>query len=119
MTKNSSIACDLTVLPVSIREQTAGTMPDIFQSVQEVQELSNGYAFQFPNESGMWMSLAHFVERERQCCPFFHIALEVEPNGGPIWLRMTGDQEVKQLLAAIWHDLQETVPRIPGAGGTR
>jgi len=41
------------------------------------------------------MSLAHFVEPERQCCSFYHFVLEIEPGGGPLWLRLTGGEEVK------------------------
>jgi hypothetical protein len=109
MNENQPIACDLTVLPTSVREQMAATAQEIFQAVQQVQELSNGYAFQFANEPGRFMTLAHFVEHERQCCPFYHFALEVEPQGGPFWLRMTGDAEVKQFLAAVLSDLLSMV----------
>jgi len=101
MKENSPIACDITAIPLSVRDQAADTIPELFQSVQEVRELNNGYAFQFTNEPGMWMRLARLVERERHCCPFFHIVLEAEPNGDPFWLRMTGDQEVKKFIEAI------------------
>jgi hypothetical protein len=51
------------------------------------------------------MALANFVEHERQCCPFYHFALEAEPNGGPFWLRMTGNDEVKAFMQTVWMDL--------------
>jgi hypothetical protein len=54
----------------------------------------------------MFMKLAHFVEHERQCCPFYSFALEVEPNGGLFWLRMTGGEGVKQFMQNAWGDLQ-------------
>lgn len=104
------LICDLTVFPADVREQMAATVPELFQAVQEVQELSQGYAFQFPNEPGMFMSLAQFVEHERQCCPFYRFSLEAEPDGGPFWLRMTGGEEVKQFMQTVWNDLSGAVP---------
>lgn len=101
------IICDLTVLSTETRAQIAASMPDIFQTVQKVQELPDGYAFQFPNESGRLITLADFVEHERQCCPFYHFTLEAEPNSGPFWLRMTGDEGVKEFMQTVWADLAE------------
>ena len=109
MNKNHPIACDLTVFPASVRKEFAATIPQMFRAVQQVQELSDGYAFQFPNEPTIFMTLAHFVEHERQCCPFYRFALEAEPNGGPFWLRMTGGEEVKQFMQSVWSDLQGAI----------
>ena len=109
--ENQPIVCDLTVFPTSVREQVAATIPDLFRAVEKVQELNNGYAFQFPNEPGRFMSLAQFVEHERQCCPFYTLTLEVEPNGGPLWLRMTGGEGVKQFIDTVWNDLSGSVSK--------
>ena len=111
MSEKQPIACDLTVFPAAVREQMAATVPEMFLAVQEVQELPNGYAFQFPNVPGQFMTLAHFVEHERQCCSFYSFILEVEPNGGPLWLRMTGGEEVKQFMKTVWSDLPGAVDK--------
>ena len=104
--KDQPIICDLTVFSAETRAQIAANMPDLFKAVQKVQELPDGYAFQFPNEPGMFMSLANFVEHERQCCPFYHFALEAVPNNGPFWLRMTGGKGVKEFMQTVWADLE-------------
>ncbi len=44
------------------------------------------------------MQIARFVENERLCCPFFNFDLEVEAHGGPLWLRLTGEGDIKALL---------------------
>jgi hypothetical protein len=54
----------------------------------------------------MFMSLANFVEHERQCCPFYHFVLEAEPNNGPFWLCMTGGENVKEFMQTVWADLE-------------
>jgi DNA-binding transcriptional MerR regulator len=109
MNEPQPIVCDLTVFPASVREQIAATIPDMFRAVEAVQALPDGYAFRFPNKPGQFMTLAQFVEHERQCCPFYHFVLEVEPNGGPLWLRMTGGEGVKQFMDTAWRDLQGAV----------
>ena len=100
--ESGPLACDLTLIATADREQHVGvTVPAIFGAAQEVCELPNGYAFRLPNAPGMFLALAQFVENERLCCPFFGFALEVEQHSGPLWLRLTGSQEAKQLLETI------------------
>jgi hypothetical protein len=96
--EHAPIMCDLTAIPADVREQHVATVPRIFLAAQEVCELPDGYAFRLPNEADMFMTLAHFVENERRCCPFYRFGLEVEPNGGALWLRLTGGEGAKQLL---------------------
>ncbi|MBE2220642.1 MAG: hypothetical protein IAF02_03830 [Anaerolineae bacterium] len=105
----SPIACDLTVFSADTRQQLAATVPAMFQAVQRLRELSDGYALQFPNEPGMFMTLANFVEHERQCCPFYNFTLEVEANGGPLWLHLTGRADVKEFIQTIFQDLHLAV----------
>lgn len=99
------IICDLTVFTPDTRAELAASVPAMFEAAQKVQELADGYAFQFPNEPGMFMALANFVEHERQCCPFYHFVLEAEPGGGPFWLRLTGSEKIKEYMQIVWRDL--------------
>lgn len=90
--------CDLTAIPASTREDHLLTAQDVFLAAQEVRELPNGYALRLPNEGDMFMAMARFVENERLCCPFFNFGLDIEANGGCLWLRLTGEGEIKALL---------------------
>src|SRR5919109_489814 len=96
--ESQSLACDLTAIPPSDREEHIVSAPQLFQTVQDVQELPNGYAFRFLNEPGKFMAIAKYIENERLCCPFFSFELEIKPNGGALWLRLTGGEGVKELL---------------------
>jgi hypothetical protein len=98
--ENQPLACDLTAIPASAREEHVLTAPQLFQSAQKVQELTNGYAIRFLNEPGKFMAIANYIENERLCCPFFNFELEIKPNGGALWLRLTGGEGVKDLLKA-------------------
>jgi len=110
-TENEGLACDLTTIPSSAREEHIVAAPLLFQTAQEVQELPNGYAFCFLNEPGKFMAIAKYIENERLCCSFFNFELEIKPNGGPLWLRLTGDEGVKDLLKAtlLENDQDENV----------
>ncbi len=96
-----ALACDLTAIPDDAREEHVVSASQLFGTVQEVQELPNGYAIRFANEPGKFMEIAKFIEDERLCCPFFHFGMEVEPNSGPLWLRLTGAEGVKELVQTI------------------
>lgn len=92
------LACDLTAIRSSAREDHIVTTPQLFQTAQEIQELPNGYAIRFLNEPGKFIAIAKYIENERLCCPFFNFELEIKPNGGVLWLRLTGGEGVKELL---------------------
>ncbi|HEX6384588.1 MAG TPA: hypothetical protein VF177_07960 [Anaerolineae bacterium] len=96
----SPFVCDMTALEPAQREQHAVTSRQLFQAVQEVQELPDGYAFRLPNDSTMLLLAAGFVAYERLCCPFFGFGLKLEPDGGPLWLRLTGRAGVKTFIRA-------------------
>lgn len=93
-----TIVCDVTAIPADAREQHVRNAPRIFQAVEEIRELADGYEFRLPNEGGMWLALATFVENERRCCPFYRFGLTVEANNGPLWLALTGPEGSKELL---------------------
>jgi hypothetical protein len=95
---NTPIACDLTVL--QDHEQHSATIRDIFAAVQEVRELSNGYAFRLPAETDMLRHTMEFIANERLCCPFFTFGLELEAPSTTLWLSLSGGENVKEFIQA-------------------
>lgn len=63
-------------------------------------ELPDGFEFQFPSDVNTYKLLAEWTAGERVCCPFFDVDLRSEREGGPVWLRLTGRDGVKQFIAA-------------------
>ena len=96
----SPFVCDMTALEPAQREWHGVTSGQLFQAVQEVRVLPEGYAFRLPNDSATLLKAAEFVAGERLCCPFFGFALELEPEGGTLWLRLTGRDGVKPFIQA-------------------
>lgn len=93
------IACSLD--DVSLATRLDSLHQDLFAGVEERQELNDGYAVRFPGEGDWDAKLAEFVTSERQCCPFFRFELTFEPGRGPIWLKLTGPDGVKDFIRAM------------------
>ena len=98
MSDNQPIACDLTAIDEDQRELHKTSSEELFTSIIEWLELFNGYAFRIPSETKMIEKAGSFIAHERQCCPFFKFNLEVTPDGGPVWLKLKGNQEVKKYI---------------------
>jgi hypothetical protein len=93
------IACDPSALTPSQQERwVKEIVPKLYSAVQEIQELPNGWAWRLPSTSEILLLLAEDLNIDRLCCPFVHYTLEIEPNRGPFWLRMTGGEGVKEFL---------------------
>jgi len=97
------------------RERHIATAIEVFRAVQLIQELPNGYAFRLPNETSLLLKTAEFIANERLCCPFFGFKVEIEPEGGPLWLHLTGSEGVKPFIQAeIGEALDDTVAQSAG-----
>ena len=64
----------------------------------DFKELPDGYAARFPAEPATVWLIAEFITLERLCCPCFTLGLEVEKEGGPLWLKVTGRAGVKPFI---------------------
>ena len=91
------LACDLGALDERTRAAHLALAGQLMHGgAAEVRDLPDGYAFLF--DAAQYGEVAQFVANERLCCPFFAFALEVAPAHGPLWLRITGGQGVKEFL---------------------
>ena len=120
LNETESLACDLTAIPADVRGEHIVSASQLFSTAQEVQELPDGYAIRFANEPGKFMDIANFIEHDRLCCPFFNFGVEVEPNSGPLWLRLTGGEGVKELVQTILFESiedKEALKQVINTGG--
>jgi len=105
MTENESpFACDMTAIAPGERDAHLATIERLFRSVESVREVADGYSFQLPNEAEILLTAAQFISLERLCCPFFGFGLEVEREGGSVWLSLTGREGVKPFIMAEVRD---------------
>ena len=96
--KESPIACDMSAIEPGRREQHIITGRELFGTVEEILELPDGYAFRLTSGQDLPVKAAEFISLEKLCCPFLGFALEVEPEGGSVWLRLTGREGVKAFI---------------------
>lgn len=94
----SPFACELAAIPADERLQHLATAQELFQSVERIRELKDGYAFQIRDTPGALIQAAQFVHQERLCCPFFGFVIEVEAENGAAWLHLTGRDGVKEFI---------------------
>jgi hypothetical protein len=88
----------MTAIPAEKRGPHHALIHRLTTEAAEISELPDGLAFRFPAEE--YDAVTEFVGRERLCCPFLTFALEVSPDRGPIWLRLTGEGGVKEFIRA-------------------
>jgi hypothetical protein len=82
------VACTLSA--PEMRERRAGLLADVQAGVRERRRIRGGWAFRFPPEARWLETLAGLTAVERECCRFLRFRLTAEPDGGPLWLEVTG-----------------------------
>ena len=94
----SLLACDKTAIAAEQRPAHLATSRELFARIEEVRELEGGYEFRLADGPDLLTKIAEFVSLEKLCCPFLRFAIEVEPEGGPVWLRLSGREGVKAFI---------------------
>jgi hypothetical protein len=96
--KESPLACDMTAIAAEQRPVHVATSRELFSRIEEVRKLPDGYEFRLGDHPRLLMKIGEFVSLERLCCPFLRFASEVEAEGGPVWLRLSGREGVKDFI---------------------
>ncbi len=94
------VACNWAALTAEQRERQRALIELLRADAKEIRELDDGYVFGYSPDRTMLRAIAEFVANERLCCPFFEFGITVERDGGPVWLRITGESEAKPVLEA-------------------
>jgi hypothetical protein len=92
------VACSLT--EPELAERRAGVLADVGRSARDTRWLPDGVRLRFAPAPETLAMLATFVDLERRCCAFLRFQLTVEPDGGPVWLELTGPPGTRDFLQA-------------------
>jgi hypothetical protein len=95
--------CERTALTAEQRKRQQELSQILGSSVLGIQELPDGFEFQFPSDPSNYRALTEFTPLERVCCPFFDIGIRLEPEDGKLSWRLTGREGVKQIIRAEFH----------------
>jgi len=94
-----AIACVPGAIPENERPSHFALLKRLFgDSVRERRDIQDGYAFRFDEDA--FDDVARFATNERRCCPFLTFVIELSPNGGPLWLRLSGPAGTQTFLNA-------------------
>src|SRR4051812_43559090 len=96
--RESPIACNVHPFSPAERERWVTVGNRWRTAVMEMRELADGYALRIPSDAATVMAAAEWMTLDRLCCPFFTFTLEIEREGGPAWLRLTGRPGTKEFL---------------------
>lgn len=89
------LACNINAFTAEQRVLHDAAAHLVFSNLDEMKELSDGYAFRLPVL--MWQAVVDFVGLERLCCPFLNFNVQLS-NTNTLWLSLTGPEGVKALL---------------------
>jgi hypothetical protein len=116
----SEYVCDLSVFTAEEREKHLADSRALFGRALEARDLPDGYAVRLPTGAETLMQMAEFIRYDRLCCPFITFGIEVEANGGGMWLRLAGGAEIKAGLAGEFAGLlDEAVAAAAGLAGSQ
>ncbi len=93
------VACTLD--PAALKARREGLLSDLLRRADERQDLTAGHRLRFAAAEDTLATLARTVEAERHCCRFLRFQITVEPDGGPIWLELTGPPGTREFVSAL------------------
>lgn len=94
----STFVCNMNALDAVQRERYKEIISKLNSERQSVKELNDGYGFRFKAESQLILDTAEFIVYERLCCPFFDFELAVEQDSNRLWLRLRGQEGIKDFI---------------------
>jgi hypothetical protein len=98
MSSSAPLACQRRVFSEHDRVRHAGLIEQLKPLVEQVAELPAGYALRFTEDGSVFARLAEWMRLESACCPFLDFELQVVGRSGPVELRLTGRDGVKDFL---------------------
>jgi len=74
---------------------------DLVRRAEGREDLSEGVRFEFAPSSETIALIARAVEAERHCCRFLRFGITVEPDGGQMFLELTGPPGTRDFVSAL------------------
>jgi hypothetical protein len=108
MNNSSPFVCDMTALSNEQRARHHELAALLQNWLAAIQELPDGYNFEFPWSLDTYSTLAEITPLEHACCPFFDISLRIESESNKLCWRLTGREGIKPLFGrSLGHGLRD------------
>jgi len=92
--------CNLKALNGAERSEHLKLTVRLGEAVLKMVEVTDGYVFEIDDSRLSFKDLATWTAFERRCCPFFDFSLALGRENGPMTLRLTGRDGVKDFIRA-------------------
>lgn len=93
------VACDLSVFGQSERVEHMALARSLWKQAKQIIEHKDGFTFVFEQTPRLENQVAHWVNDERKCCPFFSFEVAKERESSTLKLQITGPGGAKEILA--------------------
>ena len=93
------VACTLT--PEALRTRRKGLFMELVRRAERREDLADGLRLEFAPSAGTVALIAQAVEAERHCCRFLRFRMTVEPDGGAVFLELTGPPGTREFVSAL------------------
>jgi hypothetical protein len=93
------IACTLT--PDALRVRREGLLADLVRRAESRDLTAEGLRLRFAARGDTLSAIARAVEAERHCCRFLRFGVTVEPDGGAMFLELSGPPGTREFLTAL------------------
>lgn len=79
---------------------------EIFSQVKNIEALEFGYKFKFDDNPKFLIKLMDYILLEQACCPFLKYDFSILPFKHGIILKVTGEDEAKQIIKILVDEIQ-------------
>ena len=93
------VACTLT--PDALEARRAGLLSDLLRRADGREDTPDGLRLRFVPTDDTLTTIARAVETERHCCRFLRFEITIEPDGGPVFLELTGPPGTREFVTAL------------------
>jgi hypothetical protein len=93
------IACTLS--PDALRARRDGLLTGLLQRAEHHELVEQGLRARFAPAADLVATLAEVVDAERRCCRFLRFVITVEPDGGPVFLELSGPAGTREFIAGL------------------
>lgn len=93
------VACTLSA--AALRARREGLLADLRRRADSHEVLADGHRLRFAAGEDTLAAIARTIEAERQCCRFLRFWITVEPDGGPMWLELSGPPGTSEFISAL------------------
>jgi hypothetical protein len=90
-----------TLDPAAVKARREGLLADLLRRADAHEDMPTGHRLRFEAAEDTLAAIARTVEAERHCCRFLRFQIVVEPDGGPIWLELTGPPGTREFVSAL------------------